>query len=251
MIKKYKQFNEGLLDKLTGPSEEEVLDNFKKLSIIKKGEILFHSLMEYDDKMVIFALKNGADVHVENDYILKFCVIKNLNSLTEYLLNNYIFNMRVINFCMTLYKEEKNYFILNLLEKYKTKSNLKRKINGIFNHHNESILDKLKGPDTEDVWKEFGYDRTFETATEFFLYLIDGIEPIDNNRGIIHWKKDDDMVFEQNPTQKKLYTPHKYFLIMEKIFGFKTKKEIETFIEDIADQYLKLWNYKVVDIDWR
>ena len=40
MIKSYKQFNESLRDKLVGPTEEEILDNYKVEQNFSKGLIL-------------------------------------------------------------------------------------------------------------------------------------------------------------------------------------------------------------------
>lgn len=36
----------------------------------------------------------------------------------------------------------------------------------------ESLLDKLEGPNEEEVWKNLGYDRTFNTPKEFIDYII-------------------------------------------------------------------------------
>ena len=61
--------------------------------------------------------------------------------------------------------------ILSLL-----KSGEKNMFNVIYNKKNklvyESLLDKLKGPDEKEVWKDFGYDQTFKTPEEFFDFLL-------------------------------------------------------------------------------
>ena len=66
MIKNYNQFNESLLDKLEGPSREEIINN------ISINDFLYKSCVnsEYDD--VKFALNNGADVHHLKDICIRF-----------------------------------------------------------------------------------------------------------------------------------------------------------------------------------
>ena len=69
MIKNYKQFNESLKDKLVGPTEDEVMDNFKDLS---PNELLLKSCKNGFLKGVEIALEKGANIHLNNDEPLVF-----------------------------------------------------------------------------------------------------------------------------------------------------------------------------------
>ena len=64
MIKNYKQFNESLVDKLVGSTEDEVWNTIKDLS---PNEILIKSCDCGFIKGVIFALDNGANVQYKNN----------------------------------------------------------------------------------------------------------------------------------------------------------------------------------------
>ena len=66
MIKNYNQFNESLLDKLEGPSKEDVLNN------ITPDELLYRSCKKSDYENAKFALENNADVHYLKDLCIRF-----------------------------------------------------------------------------------------------------------------------------------------------------------------------------------
>jgi len=68
MIKKYKQFiNEGLLDKLTGPSKEEVWNNYKDLD---DEQLLKLSAKNGYIEGVEEAIKRGVDLECNYGYAL-------------------------------------------------------------------------------------------------------------------------------------------------------------------------------------
>jgi len=45
-----------------------------------------------------------------------------------------------------------------------------------YSKYNESIKSLLTCPSKEEVWKSFGYDKSFNTPEEFFLNVIDGMK---------------------------------------------------------------------------
>ena len=65
MIFNFEQFNESLLNKLEGPSKEEVLNN------ITPDELLYKSCTKGDYENAKFALENGADVHYLKDICIR------------------------------------------------------------------------------------------------------------------------------------------------------------------------------------
>ena len=72
MIKNYKQFKEGLRDKLVGPTEDEILYNFKDLS---PDKLLVKSCKVDFLRGVEIAIEKGADIHQDGDYPLVYCCI--------------------------------------------------------------------------------------------------------------------------------------------------------------------------------
>ena len=63
MITNFSKFNESLRDKLVGPTEDEVMDNFKDLS---PNKLLSKSCKKGFLKGVQVALEQGADIHTYN-----------------------------------------------------------------------------------------------------------------------------------------------------------------------------------------
>lgn len=66
MIFNFEQFNESLLNKLKGPSREEILNN------ISINDFLYKSCVSGDYDNVKFALENGANVHHLKDICIRF-----------------------------------------------------------------------------------------------------------------------------------------------------------------------------------
>ena len=125
---KNKGLKESLLDKLEGPTEEEVVKHLEGLSgfelmkkSIKVGYLqgVIRGMEEYDDyddvlllslqynfvEGIDYALKNGADKNVKlnvNDFIhniddvsiLGYCIYYNSIEILDYLLNNYKFTYK-------------------------------------------------------------------------------------------------------------------------------------------------------------
>jgi len=62
-----------------------------------------------------------------------------------------------------------------------------------FEKYNESIKSLLVGPSKEDIFKNLGYDQSFETSEEFFLNVIDGIKIKEQTKypDSVFWEKND------------------------------------------------------------
>jgi len=68
MIKKYKQFNEGILDKLTGPSEEEFWNNIKGLHPTEKLRKSIGAEYLYG---INYALNHGAELNQLGIFLIR------------------------------------------------------------------------------------------------------------------------------------------------------------------------------------
>lgn len=106
-----------------------------------------------------------------------------------------------------------------------------------YNQFNESITHYLKGPSVEQVWKHYGFDRTY-TSEEFFHYLTDDIEVISPNGLYYEWIKDGNIVFEQYYHPEKLiFMKYKtVFKIYEKIFNMDFV-EFMKFMKEMFNKY--------------
>ena len=107
----------------------------------------------------------------------------------------------------------------------------------------ESLLNKLEGPNEEEVWKKFGYEKGFDTPEEFFLNVIDGIKVKEQSKypESFFWEKNGRIIFEQDFKNNILYVDYKsIWVIFEKIYGLQYL-EIKLFIKNMVEEYLN-WN---------
>jgi len=91
MIKNYKKFNEGLLDKLQGPTQEEIFNNLKN----NPTKLLKYSIDNKFEEGIKYALKNGAEIYEFLRYI-NF-EITDLDSI-DYLIKEYGINTNQLTF---------------------------------------------------------------------------------------------------------------------------------------------------------
>ena len=109
---------ESLRDKLVGPTEDEVLDNFKDLTpdklLVKSCKINFL-------KGVEVSLERGADIHIDGDYPLVYCCIFNYIDIAKFLLEKGA-NVHVRDDDpLKRATHNKNWEIVELLKKYMNK----------------------------------------------------------------------------------------------------------------------------------
>jgi hypothetical protein len=104
----------------------------------------------------------------------------------------------------------------------------------------ESLLNKIEGPSKEDVWKNLGYEKGFDTPEEFFLDVIDGIKVKKQTKypNSVFWEKEGKIVFEQDLKNMDLWVSYNMiWVIFEKVFGMEYN-EIESFIKGMVEEYL-------------
>jgi len=156
MIKKYKQFNEGLLDKLKGPSMEELLKNSSPERILKTG-------VELNDlDMVKFAVEHGANVYGESQMVLFFSIHHKNNDMILYLLEHGA-NLKDENIIGILKLNDIELF-KEVLEKYKPSYQL-----------DDSILFYAVSVDNIDAAKfliENGLNVDFENGTPLRCAIV-------------------------------------------------------------------------------
>jgi len=112
-----------------------------------------------------------------------------------------------------------------------------------FEQYNESIKSLLVGPtkeETKDYWKNLGYEQSFETPEEFFLYMIDGIKIYKqtNCPDYIFWVKNNNIIFKHELKTKKLWVDYNsIWSVLMKLFGFDFV-ETQSFIKDQVEKHL-------------
>jgi len=108
---------------------------------------------------------------------------------------------------------------------------------------NENIKSLLVGPtkdEMKDYWKDLGYDQSFETPEEFFLYIIDGIKIKEQTEypNSILWEKNDEIIFDQNLKFKYLFVNSKLiWSVFRNVFGLNYD-EIQSFIKNQVEEHL-------------
>jgi len=85
MIKKYKQFNEGVLQHLTGPNKEELLDGLSKL---EPYTMLMKSLDNNFLPGIKISIERGADFHDNNEKLFRIAVNHNEIGLVKFYLEH-------------------------------------------------------------------------------------------------------------------------------------------------------------------
>jgi len=113
-----------------------------------------------------------------------------------------------------------------------------------YKQFNEGLNDLLKGPSKEEVWKNLGYEKTYNTPEEFFLKLIDGLEIIKIKKQryypeSVFWGTNGELLFEQYK-KDLLFCNDKIFDIYEKVFNM-TLDDIIKFIKIMVEKHLN-WN---------
>ena len=203
MIKNYNKFNEGLIDKLKGYSDEEVWNNLKELgldkALIKACKINFL----YGVKK---ALEEGANYKAEFNKPFRNACDNGCYDVVKFFLDNYKINKVAIEngFHNSFAHGDKR--ITKLLNKY---LNVK-----------EGINDYLKGPNMEEVWKNLGFDEGFNSADEYFSYVFDNFNFRERPLVYKRWYDNGTTVINYNTKHEYIdCNLGKYIKVMEKIFG--------------------------------
>jgi len=106
-----------------------------------------------------------------------------------------------------------------------------------YKQFNEGLNDLLKGPSKEEIWKNLGYDKTFDTPEDFFLDVIEGImiKQQDEDYNIAYWEKNGKIIFERDYVDNALYVNSKIWNILYGVFNIKNRA---FFIKNILEEYL-------------
>jgi len=100
----------------------------------------------------------------------------------------------------------------------------------------------LVGPSKEEIWKNLGYEKEFNTPEEFFLYMIDGIVSCKSNKypNSICWEKNGKTIFEQDFNYRDLIVNKEIWNILKNVFCFDND-EVKSFIKEQVKEHLN-WN---------
>lgn len=121
MIKKYKKYNESLLDKLKGPTKEEIFKYYETTDI---NQIFIDAVYENKVDIVEFALDNGADITYKDNRALTLCVMYGSVDIAILLLERGI-DITYDNYIALKQAEHRNHTVLiKLFYKYIDKNSL-------------------------------------------------------------------------------------------------------------------------------
>jgi len=121
-----------------------------------------------------------------------------------------------------------------------------------FTQYNESIRNLLVGPTKEEMWKNLGYDKHFDTPEEYFLDVIKDIkvQPFDrNNKDSVYWWKNGKTLFEQELKDKRLMVSFTIWTILINVFELSTE-ETKLLISNMVDEHLGWWDYRPYAAVW-
>ena len=118
-----------------------------------------------------------------------------------------------------------------------------------FNEYtNESLLDKIEGPNKEEVWKSFGYDNIFDTPQDFLDYIFDNIkdEHFEKYGNSTFLLKDDKILFEISYFEQRVYVEYfDVWKILKDLFHLSIYN-IDILIEDnLLKRKYYINNYKI------
>jgi len=163
MIKNYKQYlNEGVLNNLKGPTEEEVMKNLSNLS---PSDLIRKSVETGYLNGIKTAIENGYNIIEDEEEIMSDAVATGNTDVIKCLLDNGgILTQGNIDSGLAEIDNEGYFDIdedyLKFLYKYADMDEDEKKIDFDFYMEtesgvNESILDKLKGPTDEEILKNY------------------------------------------------------------------------------------------------
>ena len=123
-----------------------------------------------------------------------------------------------------------------------------------FEKYNESIKSLLVGPSKEEIWKNLGYDKSFDTPEEFMSYVISHMKMKKQEKyGTITYTLNGRQIFilDTNITKfidYKLWVKYKrIFLVFRTIFNMDNN-EIKEYICKVVKNELKLDDVTIDDI---
>lgn len=111
-----------------------------------------------------------------------------------------------------------------------------------YNKFNEGIKHLLVGPNKQEVWKNLGYDRTFDTHIEYMDYLINNLKKGEEDEdGRICLFLNNSCLFLRDNEAEILSVDKRVFNILHNIFGLRVK-EINNMLYDRMGKFLN-WYY--------
>jgi len=248
MITNFEKYNESIKSLLVGPTKEEVWKNLgydeqfdtaeefmnyiiTNIKILKQN--ITSSVIWVIDKTPIF-IQNSKDnfLWVNSNkifYILES--VFNLNSRESYVLVKNIVEEK-----LNLYK-----YILTINGSETAVGCKFKDIDKLleYKQFNDGIKSLLVGPTKEEVWKNLGFDKSFNTPEKFLTYILDNSEHI----GFIetdYWIYKDEIYFKYDRIKKKLYINNPHIInILGTIFELNNRGILKL-IKEIIEIKLKL-----------
>lgn len=260
-IKNYNIFKESLNDKLTESNinldDDDGFDGYIIYTYGMDDESLLniYKLLYLNHYKIphINRIEDLTETNYNKTLLLLLKLEKKILSSTRYFRNNYT---DICSFLANCGYDDKYYMFKDYNEIKRVFNPLK--INNYFNRKNiyESLLDKMEGPTKDEVWKNLGYEKSFESPEEFIYYIFDNLKRKMNKLEIRWVDKFDETVIKYNVLNKRkleLYVIEYLDLIYE-IFNmrydeskkiivdilnktFDIKEDINIFFIDNSDVY--------------
>lgn len=225
-------YNEKVTESVTDIFDNDDFDGYiiytlgmEKNNILQIYKILFSNGYRYGDV-------NDTDLLDNSDFEKTFLLIlkkRKVILVTSIHMNND--SVEIERFLSNNGLHEKYYLFKNLndFKRIFNPLTLDRYFNNRKNIY-ESLLDKMEGPTKDEVWKNLGYEKSFESPEEFIYYIFDNLKRKMNKLEIRWVDKFDETVIKYNVLNKRkleLYVIEYLDLIYE-IFnmGYNESKKI-------------------------
>jgi len=112
-----------------------------------------------------------------------------------------------------------------------------------YKQYNESIKSLLVGPTKEELWKNLGYDKPFETPIEYITFLLDNVKKdvYDNSINFFYKKK---YIFSQWCNTNYISVNKDIIKLIRSMFRISENKLLNLFKNEI-EKRLNITNYKI------
>jgi len=238
MITKFEKYNESIKSLLVGPTEEEVWKNLG-----------YGDGFDTPEEFLIYLIKDITDMETNGEVykIKNNKILFQHNKKHKILYVNYDMLWRILQDIFKMTRGQILNFINDMVQKHFNWIDFKLSIHELpkYDIYNESIKSLLVGPTKEEMWKNLGYDRTFDTPEEFFLYLTDGVEVTSPNGLYYEWKKNGKILFEQYIWPEKIiFMKYSVIKVFDKIFNMEFMevsgfREFNIFMKEMFNKYFK------------
>jgi len=263
MIKKFKQFNESLLDKLRGPNYEELVkwlgsnvDEIRNLLHLDSSE----KIPVTPEEFVKEYIKNGRVIIIPK-YNNSKCVVKGNEIIFQYdePHNIIYFNFNIGEIIEIIYKKDYasirnimedlfNYIGVDIYNTYDVAINSKY-FPLLKETQNEGVLDKLTGPSDKEIINSLGLETLIKTIPktpeEYMEKILKDIKITHDTSESTEFGKNDIILIEEIGKFKQVWiNPSIIFHPLYSLYNLNVDQRIDI-IKFYIDKYITLKNYNL------